>query len=176
MIRNKYSIEFEKEMYEKASSKNFLELLDIANKKYNYNITKSQLMKYLSKRNIKYKDYNNKMVRDMGDKVPIGTEYTKPDGMVLVKIAKNKWEYKQRLLYQKYHNVKLTTDDFIIFLDQDRTNFSKKNLGRISRKEAGYMVNQKMFSKNSEVTKTGILATKFWYKIKDKEKKLSEVK
>ena len=167
-MRNKYSIEFEKEMYKKASSKNLLELLNIANKKYKYNINKNQLTKYLSKRNIKYKDFNNKMVRNMGDKIPIGTEYTKPDGMILVKIAKNKWEYKQRLLYQKYHNVKLTTDDFIIFLDQDKTNFSKKNLGRISRKESGYMANQKMFSKNSEVTKTGIFATKLWYKIKEK--------
>ena len=38
MMRNKYSKEFEKEMYKKAPNKTIEKLLDIAINKYNYHI------------------------------------------------------------------------------------------------------------------------------------------
>ena len=143
-MRNKYSKEFEKEMETKAPTKKLDELLEIAKKKYNYSIDKNQLRQFLYKRKIKYKDYNSNKGRDVGANVPIGTERKKPDGMIQVKVAKDKWKYKQRLIYSKYHNIKLTSDDYIIFLDQDRSNFNIENLKRVTRRESSILANQKL--------------------------------
>jgi len=171
-MRNKYTKEFENKMIKLAPTHTINQLLKIANK--DYKITKTQLRRYLSRRNIRYKDYNANKVRNMGDKVPIGTEYTKPDGMVLVKITKDRWEYKQRLIYQQYHNVELTSDDYIIFLDQDRTNFNIENLKKISRRESSIIANQKLFSKKPLATETGIAIARLIIKTKDKRKEQYE--
>ena len=168
-MRNKYSQEFEDEMRQIASENELEKLFWIAREKYNYSITKNQLRQYLYKRQIRYKDYNKKMSRNMGLNIPIGTEYTKDDGMVLVKVAKNKWKYKQRLLYEKYHNVKLNSDDYIIFLDQDRTNFDINNLKRITKHESSVLSNQYLFSKQKDVTETGIQIAKLIIKIKEEK-------
>jgi len=166
-MRNKYTKEFENKIIKLAPTHTISQLLKIANK--DYKVTKTQLRQYLSKRNIIYKDYNNNKARLMGNKVPVGIERVKPDGMVQVKIAPNKWEYKQRLIYSKYHNIELTSNDYIIFLDQDRTNFNIDNLMRVSRHESSILSNQKMFSKDKEVTKLGILTSKLMIKIKEME-------
>ncbi len=170
-MRNIYSKEFEKEMQTIASFKKINELLEIAIKKYNYNVTKHALRQYLRKRNIFYKDYNKHMAQDMGKLIPIGTEYVKDDGMTLIKIAPNKWMYKQRYIYSKYHNVELKSDDYIIFLDHNRNNFDINNLACISRHESAILSNQQLFSKNQEITKTGIQIAKLMIKLKAKENK-----
>lgn len=169
-MRNKYSNQFQNDMIVLAPFYTLDELLKFAKKQYK-TITKKQLQSYLSKRKIRYKDYNIDMIRgNQGDNVPIGTERVKSDGMVQVKIAKDKWEYKQRLIYSQYHNVQLTSDDYIIFLDQDRTNFDINNLERVSRRESSIIANEKLFFKNSNLTKAGIDVVKLMIKTKDKRK------
>lgn len=166
-MRNKYSKEFEEIMIDLAPTTTLDRLLWYAYSQFGYELSKNQLRQYLSKRNIKYKDFNDKKVRSMGKKVPIGTEYIKNDGMTLIKISENKWEYKQRYIYSQYYNIELTKDDYIIFLDQDRTNFDINNLVKISRHESAILSNQKIFSKNSEITKTGIEVAKLMIKLKE---------
>ena len=90
--------------------------------------------------------------------------------MTQIKISKNKWEYKQRYLYEKYHNVKLKTDEQVIFLDQDRTNFDIDNLKVISRQESALMANQGLFSKNAHATLVGITNVKLINKLKERGK------
>ena len=153
-------------MRELAPTNELTRLWWVARQKYAYFITKDQLRKYLSKRQIRYKDYNSNMVRDMGNNIPIGTERIKNDGMIQVKISPSKWEYKNRLVYSQYHNVKLTNDDYIIFLDQDRTNFNIDNLKLVSRHESSILSNQKMFSKDARVTNAGIQVAKLIIKTK----------
>ena len=128
-MRNKYDKNFENEMLKLAKTHNLDDLLTIAQQQYN--ITKDQLRQYLSKRKIRYKDYNSNRAH-ANNSLPIGTEYIKDDGMTLIKVSKNKWEYKQRFLYKKYYNCDLTPSDFIIFLNQNRQDFSKDNLMKIS--------------------------------------------
>lgn len=154
----------------KENGKNYIidDLVIIVNKKFNENYTRLQLQKYLVRNKIEYKYKNKNMIRSMS-KLPVGTEYKKDDGMVLVKIGSNTWEYKQRLIYKQYHKVKLTSDDYIIFLDQDRTNFNIDNLARISRRESSILSNQKIFSKNKDVTKTAIDIAKLIIKNKELE-------
>ena len=142
MIKNVYSKEFEDTMYKIGQTRTLKELVGIAIKQFNYKIKKSQLRQYLSKRNIQYKDYDLTKIRDMGKRYPIGSEYVKPDGMTLIKIAKNKWEYKQRYIYENYYKVKLTSSDYIIFLDGNRNNFDINNLKRVSNIEAGILGNK----------------------------------
>ena len=168
-MRNKYSKEFEKEMYKKAPNKTIEKLLDIATNKYGYNITKDMLMQYLSKREIRYKGYNPNKAKAMGNIIPIGTEYTKPDGMVLVKVKPNKWKYKQRYLYEQYHKVELPKDIMVIFLDGDRTNFNIDNLMAVSTPEYNCIKNKDLLSQNGMATKTAILGARLYYKIKEKE-------
>ena len=116
----------------------------------------------------KVKELKNR-IRENIHKAPVGTEYVKPDGMTLVKIAQpSVWEYKQRLLYKKYHNCELSNDDYIIFLNQNRNDFSKDNLKKITRKESAYLSNQQMFSKNPDVTNLGVLTAKLMIKAKEK--------
>ena len=171
-MRNKYSKQFEEEMIALAPTNELERLFWVARCKYNYPITKEQLRQYLSKRNIIYKDYNANKKRDMGSKMPLYSERVKPDGMIQVKVGKNRWMYKQRYIYSKYYNIELTSDDYIIFLDQDRTNFNIDNLKRISRHESSILANQKIFSSNPVATKTGIEVAKLMIKLKSKEKEM----
>lgn len=171
-MRNKYTNQFQNDMIVLAPFYTLDELLEFAKKQYE-TITKHQLRLYLSKRKIRYKDFDYdrcKRTRNQGDNVPIGTERVKSDGMVQVKIAKDRWEYKQRIIYSQYHNVQLTSDDYIIFLDQDRTNFDINNLERVSKRESAIVANEKLFFKNSNLTKTGIDVAKLIIKTKDKRK------
>jgi hypothetical protein len=126
-MRNKYSKEFEEEMQRLAKDNTLEDLLLIAKKKYKYNINKDKLSQYLRKRQIIYKDYDKTKINKTPIGLDIGTEYVKDDGMTLIKISRNKWQYKQRYIYEKYYNVKLTSDDYIIILDHNRNNFDISN-------------------------------------------------
>lgn len=167
-MRNKYDKKFENKMLKLAKNHSLDDLLTIAQKQYN--ITKDQLRQYLSKRKIRYKDYNSNRAH-ANNSLPIGTEYIKDDGMTLIKVSKDKWEYKQRFLYKKYHNCELTSNDYIIFLNQNRQDFSKDNLVKISRIESSILSNQQMFSTNKDLTKLGIATAKLMLKIKERIKK-----
>lgn len=165
-MRNKYSKEFESEMIKKAPNKTLEELLKIAKKKYNYQISKTALRKYLSKRKIRYKGYNANRICINGA-LPIGSEYTKPDGMTLVKVRSDKWEYKQRYLYEKYHNVELPTSTMVVFLDEDRTNFNIDNLMAVSTPEYLCIRNKKLLSNNAKLNETAFLSARVIYKTKE---------
>ena len=169
-MRNKYSKEFEETMRILAPTTEINRLLWYAYSQFGYEISKTQLRQYLSKRKIRYKDYNVTKIRDMGNKIPIGTEYVKPDGMILIKITKTKWEYKQRYLYEKYHNVKLTSKDYIIFLDGNRNNFSIDNLKRVSCRVASLLGNLKLPSRNKEITNLAITYANSVIQVADLEK------
>lgn len=144
------------------------------NKKFDEHYDKDSLRKYLWRNRIPYKyECKNRSNNGAYKRVSIGTEYIKPDGMVLVKIDKNKWEYKQRLIYEKYYNVKLSENDFVIFLDDDRTNFDINNLRVISKKEASYIASYKtnygICKTDKDTTETLILMAKLLIKVKEKK-------
>ncbi|MBR6907728.1 hypothetical protein IKN40_04480 [bacterium] len=167
-MKNKYSKSFENYARINSSKLTKEQLRKKLEKKYDIVIMKHAFETYLYRHGIKCTDYHQSKVRNMSKK-PIGYEYVRDDGMVLIKVNHpSKWKYKQRLLYEKYHNCKLTSDDYIIFLNQDRTDFSKENLMRISQRESSILSNQKMFSKDPDLTKTGVLIAKLMIKAKEK--------
>ena len=169
-MRNSYSNDFKQEIIELAPSMTLDELLEVANSKYHYSTTRDGLRKYLSRNHIRYKGYNFNKYRRMCDIVKVGTERVRKDGMIEIKVSPTQWEYKQRYIYKQYHNVELTENDFIIFLDHDRTNFDINNLKRISRQESSVMANKDLFSTVPELTETGIDVAKLVIKADEKEK------
>lgn len=169
-MRRKFNLKMYEYLKKNGYKHTSKEWVNIINKKYNETFTLEELQKYFCRNNIKYKYQNKLKIRNMGDKIPIGTERIKKDGMVQVKISPRKWEYKQRLIYSKYYNIKLTSDDYIIFLDQDRTNFDISNLKRVSRRESSILSNQQIFSKNPKVTELGINIAKLIIKAKERGK------
>lgn len=169
-MRNKYSKEFEETMRILAPTTEINRLLWYAYSQFGYEISKEQLRQYLSKRKIRYKDYDTTKIRDMGSLLPIGSERIKSDGMIQIKITKTKWEYKQRYLYEKYHNVKLTSKDYVIFLDGNRNNFSIDNLKRVNCRVASILGNLRLPSRSKEITNLALVYAHSVIQVADLEK------
>lgn len=145
-MRRKFNPDMFEYIQSISKDKTTLEILDLVNFKFNENFTKKSMGQYLNRNKIEWKRNENK-VRDMS-KLEIGSEYTKPDGMVMIKVAKNKWMYKQRYIYEQYYNTKLKEDEYIIFLDNDRTNFNISNLYKANRRVAGSIGVNKLNRRN----------------------------
>lgn len=167
-MRRKINPKMKQFLLEKGTDKTVSELLPLINVTFRDNYTKLELQKYLVRNKIPYKYENKNKVRAMGLDKPIGSEYTKPDGMVMVKVAKDKWVYKQRYIYEQHYNVSLPDDVYVIFLDQDRNNFDIANLKAISRKEASYMANHNLASQKPNVTLLGLDVARCMIKTKEK--------
>ena len=169
-IRNKYPKEMEDYVRKYAKTLTKEQLRKRLEKKYNLPISTHKLTHYLYKRNVRCIDFNVNYTKWERDRHPVGYEYKKEDGMVIVKIGQpNKYEYKQRLMYMKYHNCKLKEDEYIIFRNHDRNDYSIDNLVKVSRKESSYLANYEMYSKDPDVTDTGVLTAKLMIKVKEKK-------
>ena len=104
--------------------------------------------------------------------LPVGSEVIKEDGYWWVKIAEpNKWRQKHLLVYEKDYGVRLSRDDVIIFLDNDRNNLDPENLCRISRKEHLVMNKKQLRSESAEITKTGLQVARLAIAIRRREKR-----
>ena len=168
-MKNRYSKDFEdfvRKNISKYKKEDFISLLE---SRFNLKISKTQLKCYIKRHNIegRYIDYKENMVRST-QKHPIGAERMTKDG-IMIKVAQpNVWRKKSRVMYEKYHNCKLNDEDYILFLNQDRNDFSKENLYKSSNREQCYLHNWGTFSKNPELTKSGILSARLTIKAKDK--------
>jgi transposase len=158
--RDRY-IEYTKFLRGFNSEKTIDELRVLLNEKFNINYTRQQVKSLLHNYNIKYKPAYKT--------TPIGTEIFKRDnGLIFVKKANSVYVDKQRLLYEQYHNVELTPDDYIIFLNGDKNDFSKENLKKITSREHRNMAGVGLYFKQKELTNTGLQIAQL--KIKTKEK------
>lgn len=162
MVRNKYSKEFIKWLAKYAPKHSMNQLIKKTG------IEKTKLEKLLWRNNIKHKDYKARKAH-ANNELPVGTEYIKPDGMVLVKTGKNKWEYKQRHIYEKYHNIKLPTNVMVIFLDGDRNNFNIDNLRAVSTAVYNTAKNKHLISKNKDVNNTALTLAELYQEIKQND-------
>lgn len=175
-MRRKINNELKEYLLVFASEYTIDELLPKINKIFNENYTKLELQKYLVRNKIKYKYKNKNKSHKMGLDKPIGSEYTKPDGMVMIKVAPNKWEYKQRYIYEQYYNIKVKDNEHIIFLDGNKNNFNVDNLEKATNEECGYLGafknNNNLIIKDKEITKTLLLIAKTDIKTKEIRKEL----
>lgn len=105
----------------------------------------------------------------------VGSERVNIEGYTEIKVSEpNKWRLKHRVLYEEYHNVKLNSNESIIFMDGDRSNMSKENLTLVTRQELLKLNKLNLMSSNPELTKTGLNVAKLIIKINDCNRNNSE--
>ncbi|EXG87794.1 hypothetical protein K413DRAFT_4694 [Clostridium sp. ASBs410] len=109
---------------------------------------------------------------------PIGHKINM-SGRIYVKINKSNYklgnkqksseifEPLSRIKWQEYHNKKVQDDCQITFLNGNTTDLSKDNLYCIKKRFLPYMINNKWFSNNPEITFTAIKWCELMYDIKD---------
>ena len=171
-MRRKFNQEMLDYLKKYGKNHTLKEWVNIINDKFQEKFNLTETQRYFARHKIEYKYESKNRSHKMGLNYPIGYEYKRKDGMVLVKVNENTYEFKQRYIYEQYYGVKLTSDDFIIFLDQDRTNFDISNLKRIARRESATLANLKLFCKNPVLTDTGIYIAKTVIKAKDIERNM----
>lgn len=94
---------------------------------------------------------------------PMGYERVNVDGYIEVKVRERPdaehrlcFDLKQRLVYEKAHNVKLTSDDVIVFLDGNKLNCDPSNLERLSRAEHAKMAAYRLTYSDRETFDTAL--------------------
>lgn len=168
-MRNRYSKEFEQFVKSNVSKYKKEEFRLLLQDRYNIKLSSDALRRYLNShcKELKYKDYKKENVRKVL-KYPIGAERVSTAGTFIKVGQPDKWRLKKQVLYEKYHNCKLRKNEHIIFLNKNSNDFSKNNLKKISKEEFMYLHNWDTFSKNPELTKTGILSARLTIKAKEK--------
>lgn len=170
-MRRKYNVKLISWLKDNAKNYTVKEIIPLVNKKFKETYNDKSIRKLFYSNKIEYKYECKQRSYNNAYKKPIGTEYVRSDGMTLVKTGKNEWKYKQRLIYEQHYGIELSSDMYVIFLDQDRNNFDINNLRAVSNHESCILSNQKLFSKNPVATETGILIAKNIIKTKTLEKR-----
>lgn len=108
------------------------------------------------------------------NKLKIGDEvFSESDGYTRVKVSDDpqggskNFVMKQRVLYEKFHNVQLPNDYLVIFLNNNKQDFSKENLYAIPRRFLPFMTKNKWWSDNPEFTLTALKWCEHYYATKD---------
>ena len=101
----------------------------------------------------------------------VGSERITVDGYTEIKVAEpNKWRLKHRVMYEKYHNVKLDPKQLIIFADRDKSNMSKENLLLVDNNQLLVLNHNKLINEDAELTKVGVNVANLIIKIKESNK------
>ena len=104
------------------------------------------------------------------NKRPIGSERKTADGYTEIKVGEpGRWELKHRVLYEQYHNVKLGKEQIVIFLNRDKTDFSKENLVVIDRKTQIYLNKEGLMTDDKEINRTSIKIAELYKTIYEKQ-------
>lgn len=174
--------------------KYYNEIINLMSKKFNYEYTynqiKSAVKRYKLKTGFDGKFKKGHIPANKGTKgltgsnkssfkkgnIPsntrkIGDERVTRDGYIEVKIAlRGKWALKQRLLYEKYNDEKLTSNEVVIFADGNKQNFSKENLLKVTRQQLLILNREGLIKDDIALTKTGLTLSKLILKLQDIEK------
>lgn len=103
---------------------------------------------------------------------PVGSERINVDGYIEIKVAEpNKWKLKHREIYENTFG-KIPKAHKIVFLDGNKLNFDISNLDIISNSQSLIMNQKHYFSKNKELTSSGIITSKIICKMRTLQKNL----
>lgn len=102
---------------------------------------------------------------------PLGSTRINADGYKVIKLTRSgKWKLYSRYMYEKYHEVELTSDDVIIFADRNPKNFEKDNLIKVNRRELLYLNQRGLIFENKDLTKSGVVISKVEIAIDERRK------
>ncbi|WP_069286092.1 HNH endonuclease signature motif containing protein [Aerococcus urinaeequi] len=103
----------------------------------------------------------------------IGSTRISKNGYLQIKVSdlKGNKNYKpyHRLIYEKHHGVKIKDDEVVVFLDQNKMNFSIDNLKLVKRRELGKFNKEYAKMKHPELNEQILNLIKFELTIADKE-------
>ena len=101
---------------------------------------------------------------------PVGSERITKDGYIEIKVEDpNKWELKQRYIYEQHHG-EIPNNCNVIFADKNIRNFDINNLVLVSKAEMLILNKNKLIFEDKELTKVGVNIAK----VIDKTKKRSK--
>ena len=101
----------------------------------------------------------------------VGSERINVDGYVEIKVAEpNKWVSKSRLVYEKAHNVKLTSNDAIIFLDGNKLNLEVSNLYKLTRAGLARYNQDHLYTNDQQISKAAAQIADIKDKLRKKRK------
>lgn len=120
---------------------------------HHFNLTPHQFECLSSRHHIRAIDYNPNKAHPHNT-LPPYSEYVKPDGMTLIKTPEGEWKYKQRYIYEQHYP--LHDDEMVVFLDQDRSNFSLDNLRAVKPTIYNIAKNKGLISTDKNVTNAAL--------------------
>lgn len=176
------------------------ELVDMMKEKFGVTVTRAKLKNAKATYNFKNKAFRNQgcfqkgmtpwnkggtMSEETREKVkktwfkkgqclnlkPLGTLRDGSDGYTYIKVERSgKWKLYSRYMYEKYHGVKLSADDIIIFADRNPKNFEKDNLIKVNRRELLYLNQRGLIFEDKDLTKSGVVISKVEIAIDERKK------
>lgn len=103
----------------------------------------------------------------------IGSTRISKEGYLEIKVSdlKGNENYKSyhRLIYEKHHGVKIKDDEAVVFLDQNKMNFSIDNLKLVKQRQLGKFNKEYAKMKHPELNEQILNLIKFELTIADKE-------
>lgn len=164
---NEEHIEFIKNIFD--DEKTTVDIAKEFNEHFGTNITRHNIKGQLKKHNIRQKQNKLRTFRRGNHPfaLPIGTERIGSGGVMCVKVSDDElpsgctrnWIPKGRYVYEKHHG-KINRKDHVIHLDGDSSNFDIDNLECVSPEETACMARNRLFLKDKELTKTGVMIAK----------------
>lgn len=109
---------------------------------------------------------------------PVGTERIDRDGYLLIKVNDDgpwhkRWRHKHKVLWEAV-NGPVPKGHCLIFLDSNKENIVLGNLQLITRKKLARMNQNKLITKDANLTRTGLIIADIYEKISDRKKKQSD--
>lgn len=103
----------------------------------------------------------------------VGSTRITKDGYLEIKVSdlKGNKNYKayHRIVYEQHHGVKIKEDEAVVFLDQNKMNFSIDNLKLVKRRDLGKFNKEFAKMKHPELNEQILNLIKFELSIADKE-------
>ena len=175
--RHRWTKEQVKYLKEIAPGKSRKEIKELVNVKFNLNLNLSQINSAMVNNKIKTgidakfkKGCKAGTHKRKGPSKPVGTEMTRVDGYIKIKISEDEWMYKHHYVWQQYHG-EFPKGYRIIFLDKNKKNFDINNLAAVSKKELLFINNKGFLKEDTDLSKVGVALARLMMKAKELEKK-----
>ena len=102
----------------------------------------------------------------------VGHERIDADGYVYIKTKEHeRFKLKHRVIYEKYHNLKLNKEDVVIFADGNKRNFDINNLLLVTKQQLIELNRNKLIKEDADLTKVGINIVDLLIKTEEVRKK-----
>jgi hypothetical protein len=146
------------------------EIIELYYKKYKVELDKKQIRAFKRKyKLISGVDTKFKKQQISHNYKPIGYEFTRNDGYIMIKVDEHKWKQKHRYIYEQHYG-KIPNGYSIVFLDRNKANCDIDNLMLVKKSEKLLSGKYNLIFDNKELTKTGILTMKLKMKTRELSK------